>query len=245
MFCSGLYALKLRSPHHPKSKGPNQFFFHWILFCWVTQFLFCSFLIHSDLFALKWGVPNTQSPKVPTNFYSTEFCSAGSHNFCSAHFCSALTFLHLDWRGGGPHHPKSKGPNQFLFHSFLFCSDLFALKHEAPTSKVQRSPPIFVPLNFVPLGHTTFVLLIFVLLWPFLHLTWGGGSIPTTQSKKVPTNIYSAQISSALTFLHLNWRPTQSKVQRSPPIFIPLIFVLLGHTIFVPLIFVLLWTFCT
>ena len=166
-FCSGLFALKLSSPHHPRSKGPHQFLFHWILFHWVTQFLFCSFLFCSDLFVLKpggpqypkskgpkhflfhwflfcwvtqllfcsdhlylnWGVPTTQIPKVQTNFYFTDFCSAGSHNFCythfcSAHFCSALTFLHLNW-GGGSLPPK-----------------------------VWRSQPIFIPL-------------IFVLLWPF------------------------------------------------------------------------------
>ena len=78
-FCSTLTFLHLNlGDHHPKSKGPHQF-----LFCWFFSALTFLYL---DL-----GVPITQSLKVPTNF-----CSAGSHNFCSTDFCSTLTFLHLN-----------------------------------------------------------------------------------------------------------------------------------------------------
>ena len=171
-------------------------------------------------------VPSTKSQKVPTNFFSADFIllghtifvplifySNGSHNFSSAHFCSALTFLHLNW--GVPTIQNSKVPTNFYSAgSHNFCSTHFC---SALTS---------------------------------LHLNSG---VPTTQSPKVPTNFYSADFCSTgshnfcfadfcstLTFLHLNWESAPFKVQRSQPIFILLIFILLGHTIFVPVIFVLL-----
>ena len=142
-------------PHHPMAESPHQFLFckfcsadllhlhlpifvPQFLFCWpfctcTYQFLFCNFC-SADLFALALGVPFTQWPRVPTNFY------------CSTIFV-LLTFLHLHlgspspngqefppifvpqylfcwpfctctW---GPRHPMAESPHQFLFH-WPFCT---------------------------------------------------------------------------------------------------------------------------
>ena len=53
-----------------------------------------------------------------TNLYSADFCSAGSHNVCSAQFCSSLTFLYLNWRVPNTQSPKV--PSNF--YSADFCS---------------------------------------------------------------------------------------------------------------------------
>ena len=159
-FCStDLFALALRVPSS-NIRGSPLIFILLFLFCcfcstvFVLLFLFCwpfctctwgpqgsptifvllclfRYFNSADLFALALGVPITQCPRVPTNFYSTvsvpQFLF---HCFCftdlfalalrvpvtqcpmvSTNFYSTMTFLHCT--------------HQFLFH--CFCSAVFIL----------------------------------------------------------------------------------------------------------------------
>ena len=182
-----------------------------ILFHWVTQFLFYSFLFCSDFLHLNREVPTIQCSKVPTNFYSARshnFCSA---HFCSVHFCSTVIFLHLNWGIPTIKSPKvqtnfySAGSHNFCSSHFCFALTFMHLNWRPPLSKVQRCPQIFIPL-----GHTIFV------STHFCSTHFCSAHFCSTG----PPNFCSAHSCSALTFMYLNWRPLPSKVQRSPPIFI-------------------------
>ena len=150
---------------------------------------------------LNWGVSTIQSSKVPTNFYSS-----GSHNFCST-----LTFLHLNWvvpTTQGLKIPTnfysadfySAGSHNFYSTDFYSTVTFLHLNSGVPITQSPKVPPIFVPL-----GHTIFIPLIFILMWPFCTQNWLEGPRHLATSYIMHTNI--------LNIPNPNW----SQYQVSPP----------------------------
>ena len=221
---------------------------------------FCSAL---DFLHLNWGIFTIQNSKVPINFYS-----ARSHNFCPAHFGSTLTFLHLNWGVSSTQSPKvptnfillmifySAG-SQFLFYSFLFCFDLFALKLGGLYHLKSEGPNRFLFHWFLFCWVTQFLFRLFLFCSDLFTLKLRGHYHPNSEGTHpflfrwflfcwVTQFLFcSFLFCSDLFALKLGGGSPHFKVQRSQPIFILLIFIPLGHIIFVPLIFIPLWPFCT